>query len=391
MQAIVNREFGTCFKQLRMAAGIATLRELNLLLAEQDFVFEDSFLSHVQAGRRVPRKRPFYVALLRIFKAHNVALSVEQCNQFLQAASQGYLSQDEERDLGFMTHQAVFPLRGKELSIQAVWYQRMAQDYIIIFQRYITDDTSFYAKLDDSYSLMLDLLIACIQYGFVTEVLGLWEIIKKYQWERGDWTAYERAVEQIAELLRRRQFPRELLRVQVEDMAGMYLCKRQFLQAAELLDEVRALASSSSPLIAGIYFRQLGIVDFSQARYPRSLTALETSLDHLKQVNVPGELCRTALDIGIVHEKLGDLQQTKRWYLRYLPVTQQHGLQELEAAFNYHLWEVCVALQEPGAEQYLTRSSEIEELLKSKAGTSWRERFRKTKIQVCVDSYLTYE
>lgn len=387
----LNKEFGACFKRMRLTAGIATLHELTLLLAEHDFVFEDSFLSHMQAGRRVPKKRPLFLAVLRIFKAHNAAFTVDQCNEFLHTAGQGYLTENEERELGFLAHQAVFPAPGKELSVQAVWYQRIAQDYIIIFRRYITDDTSFYAKLDDSYELILDLLAACIEHGFVAEVLGLWEIVKKYQWEKADWDAYERLAEQIGRLLKQRQFPRKLLRIQVEDIVGMYLCKREFERAASLLARINVLTKTDDPLIAGIYFRQVGIVEFSRGQYPQSLAALETSLGYLKQVNVPGELCRTALDIGILHEKLGALPRAKRWYGDYLPVARQRNLPELESAFNFHLWEVCTELSgSQKARHYLTRSEEIEEQLKAKAGAKWRERFHKTKVQVCIDSYFTH-
>jgi len=54
----------------------------------------------------------------------------EQCNELLHAAGQGYLTESEERALGFPAHQAVSYAPGKALTVQASWYQRMAQDCV---------------------------------------------------------------------------------------------------------------------------------------------------------------------------------------------------------------------------------------------------------------------
>lgn len=107
MQQYSHKSFGLLFKQLRLHAGISTLKELGNLLAEHGYIYEDSILSHWQAGRKVPSKRHVLLTMLKLFNGNN-KLSLDIANNFLQEAGQGYLTHEEIVDLNFVTTKIPF-------------------------------------------------------------------------------------------------------------------------------------------------------------------------------------------------------------------------------------------------------------------------------------------
>jgi tetratricopeptide (TPR) repeat protein len=160
--------------------------------------------------------------------------------------------------------------------------------------------------------------------------------------------------------------------------------------ADQLLQDVRsAIATDCDTTTKGIYFHRLGTVHFCRGRYQDSLTAFTTALGWLQHTSAVQETCRAALDAGITCEKLGDLSGAEKYYLQYLQLAKEHNLLELASSFEFHLSEIYAAQRNmQKQQQYLQQSVEKEKLLRSKAGEGWRERFSKTKVQVCVDSYL---
>lgn len=102
-----SNSFGSQFKQLRLQAGISTLKELGNILAEYGYSYEDSVFSHWQAGRKFPTKRKVLLTLLRIFSTKG-GIQVDQANNFLKAAGQGYLTEDETENIITITSKKPF-------------------------------------------------------------------------------------------------------------------------------------------------------------------------------------------------------------------------------------------------------------------------------------------
>lgn len=99
MKEKTNNTFGTYFKNLRLQAGIPTLKELGNLLAERGYVYEDSALSHWQAGRKVPKNRNVLLTLVSLFKTKTDNIKLNEINKLFESASQGYLTEKEIREL----------------------------------------------------------------------------------------------------------------------------------------------------------------------------------------------------------------------------------------------------------------------------------------------------
>lgn len=94
-----SKPFGELFKKLRLQAGIATLKDLGNLLAERGYVYEDSFLSHWQKGRKIPQNRKVLLTIIRIIAEQSKQINIEEINMLLNLAGQGYLTVNEEEEL----------------------------------------------------------------------------------------------------------------------------------------------------------------------------------------------------------------------------------------------------------------------------------------------------
>ncbi len=93
--------FKELFKKYRLKAEISTLSAFGHLLAEKGFNYEDSIFSHWQNGTRIPQYRNILIKLLEIFNERGVLTSVEQANEFLASANQGYLTKQETAKFQF--------------------------------------------------------------------------------------------------------------------------------------------------------------------------------------------------------------------------------------------------------------------------------------------------
>lgn len=92
-------KFKTLFKKYRLKAEFSTLSELGLALAEKGFIYEDSIFSHWQSGARIPQNRIVVLKLLEIFIERKAITTLNQANEFLSSAKQGYLSEKESQQI----------------------------------------------------------------------------------------------------------------------------------------------------------------------------------------------------------------------------------------------------------------------------------------------------
>src|SRR5688500_9600496 len=91
--------FAVLFKKLRLRANILSLRALVGLLADHDFLVEESTLSRWQNGTRTPRDRSLAIALIKVFAMRGALTSVQEANQLLRLANLIPLSDVEEQAL----------------------------------------------------------------------------------------------------------------------------------------------------------------------------------------------------------------------------------------------------------------------------------------------------
>lgn len=86
--------FKILFKKYRLKAEISTLLEFGNILSEKGLIYEDSIFSHWQKGTRVPQ-RSVLLRILEIFIERKAVTSLEEANEFLSSAGEGYLSEQE--------------------------------------------------------------------------------------------------------------------------------------------------------------------------------------------------------------------------------------------------------------------------------------------------------
>ncbi len=390
MKKQLNSQFGGHFKQLRLTSGIATLKELGDLFADHGLIYESSFLSHVQAGRKVPRNRQFYMTFLAICKARHPHLTIDACNTLLQCAQQGALSNIEQSQLGFGNTQSDVLIAGKHPVVRGSWYMRMAEDYIIMFKNYIADDTAFFTRIHESHDILYDLLENCISHEFIEETLGLWEIVKKYLWEQGDWGTYSRFVDRISKLLDAHEFVDEWLYIQVDDVSEIMLKQKQFLTAYKLLKSLETqVLRGEQRALKGRFYHRLGVIFFCRKQWEKAYRSFARSRQYFESAGVMRGACRSALNSAIALESLKRADEAKQCCISYMHIVEKHGFHELSSSLNYHLHEPYNAEKNYRKSEYhLRHSNERESLLADKAGHNWRKHSPKTKMRVCVDSYL---
>jgi len=101
-------KFKTLFKKYRLKAEFSTLSELGLALAEKGFIYEDSIFSHWQSGARIPQNRIVVLKLLEIFIERKAITTLNQANEFLSSAKQGYLSEKESQQIPIRLSDPIF-------------------------------------------------------------------------------------------------------------------------------------------------------------------------------------------------------------------------------------------------------------------------------------------
>ena len=95
-----SNKFQALFKKYRLKAEFSTLSQLGFALAEKGLIYEDSIFSHWQKGDRVPN-RPTILKLLQIFSERQSIKSVQDANEFLESAGEGYLTELEAKKIQF--------------------------------------------------------------------------------------------------------------------------------------------------------------------------------------------------------------------------------------------------------------------------------------------------
>jgi hypothetical protein len=96
-----NKSFGFLFRELRFKAGIFTLSQFARLLEEEGYYYEESIFSHWQQNRRIPYNRSLLIAIIKLFIKNNAISVLDEANLFLEAARQGYLTDNEKSYLNF--------------------------------------------------------------------------------------------------------------------------------------------------------------------------------------------------------------------------------------------------------------------------------------------------
>lgn len=101
-------KFQTLFRKYRLKAEFSTLSQLGLALAEKGFIYEDSIFSHWQNGTRIPQNRIVLLKLLEIFIERKAIATLQEANEFLSSARQGYLSEKELQKIPIRLRSPIF-------------------------------------------------------------------------------------------------------------------------------------------------------------------------------------------------------------------------------------------------------------------------------------------
>src|SRR3990167_6317757 len=88
-------QFAYLFKKYRLRSEIETLAEFGDLLAQEGIVYETSLFTRWQKGERVPRDRRILIKIITIFIKQGGIQTIEEANNFIESAGQGYLTKDE--------------------------------------------------------------------------------------------------------------------------------------------------------------------------------------------------------------------------------------------------------------------------------------------------------
>jgi len=91
--------FARLFRKYRLKSGIETLSCFGDLLAEEGFVYETSLYTRWQQGDRIPKNRKILLAIIKIFLLKKGIVSISEINSFFESAGQGYVTQQEERQI----------------------------------------------------------------------------------------------------------------------------------------------------------------------------------------------------------------------------------------------------------------------------------------------------
>lgn len=91
--------FSGLFKRYRLKGEFASLNELANELAQKVYLYEPSIFSHWQNGKRVPTKRAVLLMQVTLFTERGAIRTVQEANEFLESAKQGYLTNNEQKSL----------------------------------------------------------------------------------------------------------------------------------------------------------------------------------------------------------------------------------------------------------------------------------------------------
>lgn len=97
---MTKKSFAELFKKNRLRSEFATFSELGMALAEKGLIYEDSIFSRWQKGDRIPN-RSTLIKLIEIFLHQQSIKTLEQANEFLESAGEGYLTEKEMGKMKF--------------------------------------------------------------------------------------------------------------------------------------------------------------------------------------------------------------------------------------------------------------------------------------------------
>lgn len=92
-------KFSTLFRKYRLRSEFETLSEFSNALSEEGYIYNESLYSHWQKGSRIPRNRPLLLAIIHLFIKRAAITTLDQVNEFMEAAGQGYVTHEEQEDL----------------------------------------------------------------------------------------------------------------------------------------------------------------------------------------------------------------------------------------------------------------------------------------------------
>lgn len=79
-----------------MKAGFATLAEVSNALSKKGYDYDPSMFSHWQQGKRIPRNRILIIVFIELFMEKGAITSIDEANELLESAGQGYLTKREQ-------------------------------------------------------------------------------------------------------------------------------------------------------------------------------------------------------------------------------------------------------------------------------------------------------
>lgn len=135
-------KFKTLFRKYRLKAEFSTLSQLGLALAEKGFIYEDSIFSHWQSGTRIPQNRIVLLKLLEIFVDRKAIATINQANEFLESAGEGYLTKEESKILQLSSVEHIPPFQipsqieyftGREELIKKITKEIVSENILCIY------------------------------------------------------------------------------------------------------------------------------------------------------------------------------------------------------------------------------------------------------------------
>jgi len=95
-----NARFASLFKKYRLRSEISTLSEFGDLLAQEGLVYETSLFTRWQNGERIIKDRRILLAIIKVFCKRGGISTIDEANQIMESSAQGYLTNQEEGDMG---------------------------------------------------------------------------------------------------------------------------------------------------------------------------------------------------------------------------------------------------------------------------------------------------
>ena len=86
-------------KKYRLRGEFVSLSEFANAFAEKGYFYEMNIFCHGQKGRRIPSKRTILITIIELFIQRGAITSLQEANEFLESAEDGYLTNREQAKL----------------------------------------------------------------------------------------------------------------------------------------------------------------------------------------------------------------------------------------------------------------------------------------------------